>query len=90
LIVKDAWPTWWTNAAPTKARNLPLLICWAIWIARNRYIFQNIAPHWPSIIARILIDYNIIPEDEETSTPIIIVPEAINFSQPWAFFDDSA
>lgn len=30
---RDAWTRWWSSAAPAKARNLPLLICWEIWVA---------------------------------------------------------
>lgn len=90
LIIKDVWSSWWTNAEPTKTRNLPLLICWEIWIACNRFIFQNISPHLPSISAHILTDYNTIPNDEETPRPRTIVLKAINYLHPWDFFDDSA
>lgn len=36
---KEVWANWWTSTSPQKARKLPLLISWEIWIARNNIIF---------------------------------------------------
>lgn len=89
LIVIEALVSWWFVASPPKARNIPVLTYCTIWIARNHYIFQNSAPHWPSISAHILSYYHIIPEEETISTPRHITPESINYSRPWAYFDGS-
>lgn len=78
----EAWINWWASAAPPKSRNLPLIICWALWVARNNLIFQNISPHWPSILARIMHDYNTILDEEVIHWPRSIVPESINHLLP--------
>lgn len=60
---KEAWANWWTSFTSAKTRNLPLLIYWEIWKSRNRYIFHDAAAYWTSISARIIADYNSLPED---------------------------
>jgi len=37
--LSDAWQNWWNVATTQKIRNLPLLICWGIWLTRNHTIF---------------------------------------------------
>eukprot|EP00253_Pinus_taeda_P032224 PITA_32224 len=87
--ILDAWESWF-QLHPGKPRNVPLLACWAIWIARNKAIFDHHAPHWPSILLNTIADYNIIP-DEDTSAPTRILKHLnIDKSKPWAFFDGSA
>eukprot|EP00253_Pinus_taeda_P029159 PITA_29159 len=89
LFLTYAWETWNLNHTG-KSCNIPLLVCWAIWIARNKAIFDHRAPHWPSILLNTLADYNIIPE-EDTSAPVRILRQLnIDKSKPWAFFDGSA
>lgn len=87
--IKEVWTTWWKTTSPSKARNLPLLFNWEIWITRNHLIFQGITPHWPSISTRILADYSNIPEDEDHAPPRHIILETIDHTQPWAYFDGS-
>lgn len=87
---KKVWANWWSSVTPPKAKNLPLVITWEIWIARNRSIFRETAPHWPSIIARIIGNYSSLPKDLAASPAKNIIPESINHSQPWAYFGGSA
>jgi len=89
-LVSEAWSSWWTKAIPKKLRNLPLLVCWGLWIARNNLIFQKSLPHWPSISSRIISDYSLIPEDEDIPRSRTITPESIDHSKPWAYFDGFA
>eukprot|EP00253_Pinus_taeda_P003007 PITA_03007 len=85
----EAWESWYQHHTG-KSRNIPLLICWAIWIARNKAIFDHHAPHWPSILLNTIADYNIIPE-EDSSAPVRILKQLnIDKSKPWAFFDGPA
>eukprot|EP00253_Pinus_taeda_P034161 PITA_34161 len=85
----DAWETWNQNHTG-KSCNIPLLVCWAIWIARNKAIFDHRAPHWPSILLNTIDDYNIIPEEDNTAPVRILRQLNIDKSKPWAFFDGSA
>ena len=87
--IADTWTHWWMEATG-KERNVPLLICWAIWIVRNRIIFQPKEPYRPSILTRILADYHYIPNKCTQPSHRIINPENINTSLPWAYFDGSA
>eukprot|EP00253_Pinus_taeda_P026727 PITA_26727 len=39
--VQEVWDKWWRNYPEGKMRNLPPVICWGIWIARNRSVFME-------------------------------------------------
>lgn len=69
---------------------MPLLAYWAIWIARNHSIFNLKDPHWPSILLHTIADYDLLPEDEFIAPPRTIIPEIIDKSKPWAYFDGFA
>jgi len=87
--ILNAWENW-VMYHSGKSCNIPLLACWAVWIARNHAIFNNKAPHWPTILHHTIADYNLIP-DEESSAPARIIKQVnIDKSKPWAFFDGSA
>lgn len=34
-----AWKSWWNAAATQKIINLPLIVCWGIWLTKNHIIF---------------------------------------------------
>eukprot|EP00253_Pinus_taeda_P033651 PITA_33651 len=87
--LQEAWTNWCLENTG-KAKNLPLLICWAIWIARNQSIFQLKLPHWPSIILHTVADYNLLPDEDLTTPPRTFKPIPIDHTKPWAFFDGSA
>lgn len=59
----DAWNIWFSSVTPHKLRKIPLLFCWAVWIARNQLIFQNSPPRWTIIAAMIKVDYDLILDD---------------------------
>lgn len=87
--IMEAWGNW--NRDHTgKLINLPLLVCWAIWTARNNIIFNNIPPSWPSILCHIVADFNLLPAPVSTTPTRTITPLTIDKSKPWAFFDGSA
>jgi len=72
-----------------KAKNMPLLSYWSIWIARNQSIFNLKAPHWPSILLHTIADFDLLPEEDTNTPPRTIIPETIDKSKPWAYFDGS-
>jgi len=72
----EAWNSWCTSNS-VRPKNIPLLISWAIWIARNLAIFHQRSPHWISITSRLLADYNSIPEEEDQPIHRIITPKVI-------------
>lgn len=39
--VQEAWKKWWQLYPNGNMHNLPLIISWGVWIARNRSIFQD-------------------------------------------------
>lgn len=88
--VKDVWLSWWALATLIKARNPPLLICWEIWLARNKLIFWNIISIWHTISAHILAIYHLILYDDVIPSTRTTIPEDINGDYPWAYFDGSA
>lgn len=87
--IQEAWKAW-CHDHRGKARNLPLLVYWAIWIARNHSIFNLKDPHWPTILHHTIADYDLLPEDDNSAPPRTIIPESIDYTKPWAYFDGSA
>eukprot|EP00253_Pinus_taeda_P034216 PITA_34216 len=39
--LESAWRKWWQDSPEGNLRNLPLIFCWGIWLARNKSIFQD-------------------------------------------------
>lgn len=85
----STWKYWWDNAVEHKLHNLPLLVCWGIWIAHNKQIFWDITSDWKICCSQIQGLYNLIPEEDQTHRVRNIIPEIIDKSQPWAYFDGS-
>jgi len=73
-----------------KSINLPLLVCWELWIARNQAIFNLRPPHWPTILHHTIVDFDLIPDVVSSAPPRILRLEIIDKSKPWAYFDGSA
>lgn len=46
-----------------KLKNLPLIICWGIWIIRNHRIFQDKDILGAVVCNHMLATYNSIPKD---------------------------
>lgn len=87
--IMEAWLDW-LERHKGRVRNLPLLMCWAIWTARNRAIFDRKDPLWPTIRSHILADFSLLPEHPSRTPSRTIQPELIDKAHPWAFFDGSA
>lgn len=71
-------------------RNLPPIICWGVWLARNRAIFQDKGTQ-PSVTAIQAISiYSSIPEPEAKRPQNINKTVQIKDGIPWAFFDGAS
>jgi len=86
--ILDAWSTW-CQSQNGKSRNMPFLVCWSLWIARNHSIFYHKIPHWPAILLHTIADYDLPPKEDSNAPPHTIIPENIDKSKPWAYFDGS-
>eukprot|EP00253_Pinus_taeda_P006554 PITA_06554 len=84
--IMEAWSLLHTG----KSNNMPLLVCWVIWIARNQVIFQNKAPHWPVILRHTIADYELLPEANPKNTIRTNRPLNLDKTKPCAFFDGFA
>lgn len=60
----EVWSNWWNLYPNGNLRNLSPIICWGIWLARNRAIFKDQGTQ-PSVIAIQAVSiYSSIPEPE--------------------------
>jgi len=65
-------------------------VCWSIWLARNKIIFQDSFILWNKISTNIEALFHLIPKEKPKNQTQIIAPEVIDKSFPWTYFDDSA
>lgn len=86
----SAWANWPGKHKGSKLQSLPLLVCWHIWQARNRFIFDNNIVCWPRIEAGIISAYNELPEPNPHRERCTHPPPCIDKTTPWAFFDGAA
>jgi hypothetical protein len=49
LNVELAWKSWLQTPVYKSIKALPLIVCWGIWLARNKAIFQD-SPSLPEIV----------------------------------------
>eukprot|EP00253_Pinus_taeda_P022819 PITA_22819 len=86
----EVWDKWWKQYPGGNMRNLPPIICWGVWIARNRHIFKDKESTTDSIAIQCTSIYSNIPKSEEERTPRLIREEQIKEGIPWAFFDGAS
>jgi len=86
----EAWAKWWHQYPDGNMRNLPLIICWGVWLARNKCIFQDKGTLVTATAIQCVSIYSSIPEPEEkksqTHNKTVHIKEGI----PWAFFDGAS
>lgn len=85
-----AWEHWWRHNSERNMRNLPPIICWGIWIARNRKIFNDRSPSAESIAIQSTAILSSIPEPEETRKSTQRREEQVRNGIPWAYFDGAS
>lgn len=77
----------WLENTDENYRNIPLIISWGIWLARNKGIFQDITTS-PSVIAvECASIFSFLPSSDHNKFPTNISIEQINYDIPWAYFD---
>lgn len=54
VSLEDAWKNWWSCSSDTHYRNIPLIICWGIWLAKKE------ASLWINLQVPILFLFNMI------------------------------
>jgi len=88
--ITSAW-TYWNRCHPgSNLLNLPLVVTWHIWLARNRYIFNDQAVCSPRTEENIIAAYQELPDPPPSRPRTIQPPPVIDKSHPWAFFDGAA
>eukprot|EP00253_Pinus_taeda_P002842 PITA_02842 len=78
----EAWQNWWNQISDKKLRNMPPIICWGIWIARNRNIFQDKETEAVQIRVQCLSIYSNIPDSEDEKEPRKVEEEQIKEGVP--------
>lgn len=86
----NAWIEWGNSHKGTKFVNLPIIINWSIWKARNQMIFEEKVLQWPLIEARIICAYNELPDPPPPKSRRPNPPPSIDRGTPWAYFDGAA
>eukprot|EP00253_Pinus_taeda_P017420 PITA_17420 len=84
--VQEAWQKWWQSHPNGNLRNLPLIISWGIWIARNKSIFQDKSTPSAITASQSTAIFSCIPEPKEGQSQRIIPELQITKGIPWAFF----
>eukprot|EP00253_Pinus_taeda_P030057 PITA_30057 len=86
----EAWSKWWHQYPKGNMRNLPPIICWGVWLARNRSIFQDkgTPPNVTAIQAVSIYTSILEPEEKKSQNgnKTVQIKEGI----PWAFFDGAS
>eukprot|EP00253_Pinus_taeda_P023686 PITA_23686 len=88
--INRAWESWFYNHKHSKLQSFPIITCWYIWLARNRFIFDDKPAIWLHIISLITVAYNTLPDPPQPRNRSLRDPPHIDHSTPWAFFDGSA
>eukprot|EP00253_Pinus_taeda_P030815 PITA_30815 len=88
--LNEAWDKWWQNYPEGNMRNLPLIICWGVWIARNRSIFEDKESQETTIAIQSIMIYSNILEPEKNKAPRQNRVEQIQEGIPWAYFDGAS
>lgn len=71
-----------TEVPNLKTRNLPLIVCWNIWMSRNNNIFLGKQLLWPLIIQKLCNSYNEIMDDVMDASAHTIIPKVMDKSHP--------
>eukprot|EP00253_Pinus_taeda_P031398 PITA_31398 len=88
--IQEAWQKWWNEHPDGNLRNLPLIISWGIWIARNRSIFQDKDTPIALTAVQGAAIFSSIPRPKESSSQRNVPKVQISEGIPWAFFDGAS
>jgi len=81
-FVEKAWQSWFQASVYESIKSLPLIVCWGIWLACNKVIFQA-SPSLPEIISAqgVLILFH-FPREKDYPPICTIHHELIDRSRP--------
>eukprot|EP00253_Pinus_taeda_P030883 PITA_30883 len=88
--LKATWESWWNQNREGNLRNLPPIITWGVWIARNKAIFQEVSLSVESIAIQCSAIFLSIPEPEKAKIKSHNREEQIRPHIPWAYFDGAS
>jgi len=88
--LNHVWRNWYTAHHESKLLCLPLLICWSIWLTRNRIIFEDGVARWQIISTKIISAYHELPDFTMPLPRRPLAPNPIDKSIPWAYLDGAA
>eukprot|EP00253_Pinus_taeda_P008165 PITA_08165 len=88
--MKGAWDRWWIQHPGGNLKNLPPIISWGVWIARNKAIFQAVDTPACSIALQSSAIFSSIPEPEESLNIPHNREEQIRPNMPWAYLDGAS
>eukprot|EP00253_Pinus_taeda_P010381 PITA_10381 len=88
--LKVTWESWWNQNMEGNLRNLPPIITWGVWIARNKAIFQEVSLSVESIAIQCSAIFLSIPEPEKARIKTHNREEQIRPHIPWAYFDGAS
>eukprot|EP00253_Pinus_taeda_P004922 PITA_04922 len=86
----EAWTDWAAQYKGSKMTNLPVIVIWHIWKARNRIIFQDCPVFGKLMEAEIIATYGELPEPPPPHVRHPHPPPRIDHATPWAYFDGAA
>eukprot|EP00253_Pinus_taeda_P004952 PITA_04952 len=88
--ISEAWEDWNSRHKGTLLLNLPAIVFWQLWKARNQIIFQKNHVFWHLVEARIVAAFKDLPELPSAPPRRPRPPPIIDRSLPWAYFDGTA
>lgn len=84
------WEQWWNHSSEGNLINLPPIVCWGVWLARNRSLFKDNIPSAEATAIQSTAVYSSIPEPENTRIKPQSREETIRAGVPWAYFDGAS
>eukprot|EP00253_Pinus_taeda_P036400 PITA_36400 len=84
------WEQWWNHSSEENLRNLPPIVCWGVWLERNKCLFKDNVPSAEATTIQSTVVYSSIPEPENTRNKPQSKEEPIKAGVPWAYFDGAS
>eukprot|EP00253_Pinus_taeda_P010845 PITA_10845 len=85
-----AWRKWWQTYPEGNLRNLPLIFCWGVWLARNKSLFQDKDTPTSVIATNITAIYTALPPPEDKKPKSKQKPIIIQEGIPCGYFDGAS
>lgn len=86
----ESWRNWWHTYTEGNLRNLPIIFCWGVWLARNKSLFQDQLTPPSAIASNIAAIHLSLPPPEAKKTRQIQNNLIIQENIPSGFFDGAS